>query len=162
MPKHCYNISKRSYNISKHSYDMTKHIYYILILVAVMFTTASCDKVDDNGDLGGMWQLTEWRALPSGEVRATKTDAIFYSVQLNLMKFSIYNDMDTYHLARFSHRNDSLILGKIYARPDEKEVPATELAKYGVPPSGAFAIDNLTSSSMTLRSDSAVLTFRKY
>ena len=141
---------------------MKKSIYNILALIALISTAASCDKVDDNGNLGGLWQLTEWRALPSGEVRANKAQAIFYAVQLNLMKFSIHNDIDTYHLARFIHRNDSLILGKIYARPDEHEVSAAELAKYGVPPSGAFAIDNLTSSRMILRSDSAILTFRKY
>ncbi len=130
----------------------------ILLCLVMMW---SCDKADDNGALGGMWQLTEWKTVPDGNVVATKEDAIFYSVQLDLIKFSRNNDISTYHLARFSHKGDSLFVGKAYARPLDKEVPHTELAKYGVPASGGFAIE-LSSKHMVLRSKEAVLKFRKY
>ena len=115
----------------------------ILLCLVMMW---SCDKADDNGALGGMWQLTEWKTVPDGNVVATKEDAIFYSVQLDLMKFSRNNDISTYHLARFSHKGDSLFVGKAYARPLEK---------------GGFAIE-LSSKHMVLRSKEAVLKFRKY
>ena len=139
---------------------MIKYIYIIVCVCCVM-VCVSCDKVDDNGDLGGLWQMTEWKTVPGGNVVATKEDAIFYAVQLDLMKFSINNDVSTYHLARFSHRGDSLFIGKVYARPFDTEVPISELSKYGVPASGGFAIE-LGSKNMVLRSEEAVLRFRKY
>lgn len=138
-----------------------KMLLKTMILSCYAVTLLSCDKVDDNGDLGGMWQLTEWKAVPDGTVVATKEDAIFYSVQLNLMKFSRDNDLSNCHLARFSHKGDSLFVGKVYARPLDKEVQVADLAKYGVPASGRFAIE-LNSKHMVLRSDEAVLKFRKY
>lgn len=131
-------------------------------MLLFVMSLASCDKVDDNGNLGGMWQLTEWKNVSDGSIVATKTDAIFYSVQLDLMKLSRNNDISTYHLARFSHKGDSLFVLKAYSRPLDQEVPLTELSKYGVPATGAFAVDKLSSSEMVLRSKESVLRFRKY
>lgn len=132
------------------------------LALTITFTLTSCSKQDDNGDLGGMWQLTEWKSLTDGSIVADKNDALFYSVQLDLMKFSIHNDISTYHLARFSHHNDSLFIGDAYARPSETKVGYEDLQKYGVPPSGAFAIDHLSHKNLILRTDDAILRFRKY
>lgn len=136
----------------------------IKLSILLLYATAlvSCDKVDDNGDLGGMWQLTEWKNSTDGSIVATKQDAIFYSVQLDLMKFSRNNDISNYHLARFSHKGDSLFVGEVYARPNDNQVSIAELGKYGVPASGAFAIEELSAKNMVLRSKEAVLRFRKY
>lgn len=139
-----------------------KSLYIIALILGMTMFATSCDKVDDNGDLGGMWQCTEWKSLPEGKIVLGKQQALFYSVQLDLMKFSINNDIDTYHLARFAHKNDSLIITKVFSRPKDEEVPCTELAKYGVPANGKFAIIELTSSKMVLKSDQDMLTFRKY
>ena len=37
-----------------------------------------------------------------------------------------------------------------------------ELAPFGVPADGKFAIDKLSKQALVLRTDEAVLTFRKY
>lgn len=139
-----------------------KVLFRLSIFLLCATALMSCDKVDDNGDLGGMWQLTEWKNSADGSIVATKQDAIFYSVQLDLMKFSRNNDISNYHLARFSHRGDSLFIGKVYARPNDNEVSIAELSKYGVPTLGAFAIEELSAKKMVLRSTQAVLRFRKY
>jgi len=141
---------------------MMKSLYIIVLTLCATIFMVSCDKVDDNGDLGGMWQCTEWKSLSTGEIMADKQQALFYSVQLKLIKFSIHNDMDTYHLARFNHRKDSLIITKVYSRPFDKEVSCTELAKYGVPSDGRFAIAHLSSSKLVLKSKENIITFRKY
>ncbi len=134
-----------------------KTLLKTMILLYCALTLSSCDKIDDNGDLGGMWQLTEWKSIPDGTIMATKETAIYYSFQLDLMQLS----RTTKHFARFSHKGDSLIIGKVYALPSEKEVTAADLATYGVPASGRFAIE-LSSSHMTLKSNEAILKFRKY
>ena len=139
-----------------------KTVFQYIIVLLLSTTFLACDKLDDNGDLGGLWQMTEWKSLPDGTIKATKQDAIFYAVQLDLMKFSINYDDETYHLARFKHKGNTLEIGTVYTRPDETIVPASALAKYGVPASGKFIIDKLSSSEMVLRSDDAILKFRKY
>jgi len=58
-----------------------KKIYILFAFVAVVLFMTSCDKWDCNGDLDGMWQLTEWRDKDNN-VKATKEDMIFYSFQL--------------------------------------------------------------------------------
>ena len=64
----------------------------ITTLIILLLALSACDnKRDHNGDLGGMWQLTEWRS-PEGTTLATKADQIFYSVQLNLIRFRDYDD----------------------------------------------------------------------
>lgn len=139
---------------------MKKILKYTLISLSLAFC-CSCDKIDDNGDLGGFWQLTEWKSLPDGKVLATNHDGIYYAVQLDLMSLSRHN---TNYLSRFSHRNDSLFIGPVYRNEGahDEQVPISSLADMGVPATGAFAIQNLTHSKMILRSDEAVLSFRKY
>ena len=53
---------------------------FLLFLVFAAF--ASCAKMDDNGDLGGQWQLTEWRDKATGAIKATKETGIYYALQL--------------------------------------------------------------------------------
>lgn len=138
------------------------HIKFLSVLaIATCLLTISCDKVDDNGDLGGLWQLTEWKSLPDGEIKATKKQGIYYAVQLDLLKLNASGN-GTFYLTRFKHTRDSLIIGTIYKRPDENIVPYTELARFGVPDDGGFAIERLTSHTLILRSKEARLTFRKY
>ena len=137
---------------------MKKFFASILIATAVMCGVISCDKVEDNGDFAGMWQLTEWKHLPDGQIVADKYNGIYYSVQLDLMAF---NGKSQY-LARFRRTADSLFIGTVYHGPKDDIVGYEELAPYGVPSDGKFAIDKLTRSALVLRSDTAQLTFRKY
>ena len=137
---------------------MKKVFTIILIATALLCGVTSCDKVEDNGSFAGMWQLTEWKHLPEGNVVADKYDGIYYSVQLDLMAF---NGRSQY-LARFRRTADSLFIGTVYHGAKDDIVDYDELAKYGVPGDGKFAIDKLTRSALVLRSDTAQLTFRKF
>lgn len=132
----------------------------ILLVAAAIVNLSSCDKVDDNGRFFGMWQMKEWKALPSGEIRATKDDRIFYSVQLHLMQFKKIGGSQ--YLSRFRHKGDSLIIGTVFGGASDDTVSIARLAPFGVPADGRFHIDELSDHTLVLSSDSARLTFRKY
>ena len=128
----------------------------------MLMTLAGCDKWDCNGDLDGMWQMTEWRDA-DGAVKATKEDMIFYSFQLQMASFQ---------------KHSKLIRTSMKATPEQIYIfdpvkykggghddirPMSELATYGVPEDGIFLIRVLTHSTMQLETNSQnILTFRKY
>ena len=143
---------------------MKKATYIIHCILLILLTSlSSCDewKWDENGDLDGMWQMTEWRDKATGNIIATNEDGIYYSFQLKLMKFQ-QTSSDTYHLSYFTHAGNQLIVGKTIVWPDDEECPLTDLVQYGVPADGRFNIDALSKSRMQLSTDDVKLTFRKY
>ena len=134
--------------------------FYILLFI-------SCDsKWDQNGDLYGMWQLTEWRDA-SNDIKATKADGIYYCVQLNLLKLRKTSQSE-YYLSYFTHTGDSLLIGRTVKWPQESNWPAdttcalTDLAPLGVPTDGKFHIDVLNNDCMVLSSTQGTVSFRKY
>ena len=138
---------------------MNKTILKFLVVSALLLFMASCDKVEDNGNFAGQWQLTEWKHLPDGKVVADKYSRIFYSVQLDLMEF---RGSGNSYLSRFRRTADSLFIGTVYHGPKDDIVGCEELAPYGVPSDGSFAIEKLSKQALVLRTDTAQLTFRKY
>ena len=138
---------------------MEKFFAKILIAATVICGFTSCDKVENNGKFAGMWQLTEWKHLPDGRIEKGKESRIYYCVQLDLMEF---RGAGSSYLSRFRRTADSLLIGTVYHGPKDDIVGYEELAKYGVPGNGKFALDKLTSTSLVLRSDTAQLTFRKF
>ncbi len=140
-----------------------KRQIYLIICMAMTATFMACDiRHDDNGDLGGMWQLTLWTDA-QGDSVATNENAIYYHFQLQLMKVERLDNHGTgeYHL-RFTHQPDSLIIREVYARPDDSRVEISKLKNYGIPQDGRFHIDALTDDRMQLSSPEGTLRFRKY
>ena len=126
-----------------------------------------CNKWDSNGDLDGMWQLTEWRDKDN-VVKATKEDMIFYSFQLQMANFRKKSDSEI-----FSSINTKLEVStnqiRIYEPSEyggdghDVQKPMSILASFGVPEDGLFQIQVLTGSKMQLKTSSEeILTFRKY
>ena len=143
---------------------MLKPIVYIFISIAICIL-CSCDKLDENGNLDGNWQLTEWRDLKTDEVLETnETSKIYYTVKLNLLKmqdFSLRVSATTYN-SQFCVRGDSLVLTQSYSRPLDNIVAFDSLAAYGCPADGRFKISTLTSTSLVLQTDNSRLSFRKF
>ena len=136
----------------------------ILISILMVLALSACEnKRDDNGPLGGMWQLTEWRS-PEGTTLATKADQIFYSVQLKLIELRDYNDgtWGDYYLAYFRQTPDSLIIYRPVNYAKDSLVSLRDLARYGVPADGRFHIDALNRDMMILSSPAGTINFRKY
>lgn len=136
---------------------MKRTISFFLLLALLL--TACENKRDNNGDLGGMWQMTLWRN-PQGDTLATKHTAIYYYFQLNVMK--VQRKDHPYFLMRFIHTEDSLLVGTTFAQPFDSIVGRDQLLLYGVPTDGRFHIDALSNNLMQLSGKSGTLQFRKY
>ena len=139
---------------------MRNSITKILLVATLLLGMGSCDKMEDNGDFAGLWYLSEWKSLPDGEIKADKYNRIFYAVQLDLMEFKGCGHGS--YLSRFRRTADSLFIGTVYHGSKDDIVDIEELAPFGVPADGKFAIDKLSKQALVLRTDEAVLTFRKY
>ncbi len=132
----------------------------LFLITTVLCCLLSCEnKRDHNGDLGGMWQLLEWRKDTT--VVATNEDGIYYHFQLKLMELRHLGD-DYYYLARFTHTHDSLIVDEVYSQPFDSIVSISDLKDFGVPADGRFHIDALSDSHMILSSEEGSMRFRKY
>lgn len=136
---------------------------FICFIVAIVLM-ASCGKMDKNGDLGGNWQMVEWRDNATQEVKATNQALLFYTVHLNVIQFQDRRSGAYPHQATFSHIGDSLILGKVvYVRSNSDSLcTVNDLARYGADSSGKFLIESLSSENMILRNSKNTLKFRKY
>ena len=138
---------------------------YILAIVAAVLSMSSCDKKDCNGDLDGMWQLTEWRGADN-TVKATKQDMIFYSFQLQMSSFQKNRNGSLFIRALLKVSPDQITIYNPfdYVGDSHDEVrPMSILSVVGVPEDGIFHIVSLTGSSMLLKTnDGELLTFRKY
>lgn len=136
----------------------------LVALTLACMPLASCEnKRDHNGDLGGMWQLLEWRDA-QGQVIKDKQSRIFYSVQLSLIRLRDYHDGGDYYQCYFRHTRDSLVIYRptLYSAKDSV-VSMDHLTRFGVPADGGFGIQVLNSDHMVLTSaDTLTLVFRKY
>lgn len=142
-----------------------KERFYILVLAAMLMALTGCDKRDCNGDLDGMWQLTEWRDK-GNNVKATKDDMIFYSFQLQMASFRKESDTKFFIRTMMAYSPEKILIYSpteyVGNRHDETQ-PMSILSVVGVPEDGVLWVQALTGSAMVLKTnDQDVLTFRKY
>lgn len=136
-----------------------KHFVVCMAIICLGALASACDnKRDDNGDLGGMWQLTLWTDA-DGDTIATKGE-VYFHFQLDLMKVQRKGYKE--YLARFSHQGNSLVVGAAYAMPFDSLVSRDQLTPFGIPADGRMHIDGLSGSRMQLTSPLGTLRFRKY
>ncbi|MBO5922586.1 MAG: lipocalin-like domain-containing protein [Bacteroidaceae bacterium] len=136
-----------------------KKIIYIL-LTAVL--ASSCQKADDNGDLGGFWKLLKIEEFTTATTIDTKEYKRFWSIQLDVLATSSEDD-DSYSYnyggkGRFQHIGDSLFVQMITISP------SSDLKKVGLynPKDERFGVVLLNRNKMILRSKDALLEFRKF
>jgi hypothetical protein len=124
-----------------------KKIIYILLCTA-LFT--SCQKADDNGDLGGWWKLLQIEDIKNDTVIDKRGEDRFWAIQLRMITTNNGGK------GRFQHIGDSLFVQMIQKPSDGKNV-----GMY-TPEDERFGVNRLTNKSMILQSDEVVLTFRKF
>ena len=137
---------------------MKKMIY--ILLTAVL--ASSCQKADDNGDLGGFWKLLKIEEFTTATTIDTKEYKRFWSIQLDVLATSSEDD-DSYSYnyggkGRFQHIGDSLFVQMITISP------SSDLKKVGLynPKDERFGVVLLNRNKMILRSKDALLEFRKF
>ena len=134
-----------------------KRIIYIFLSATLLL---SCQKADDNGELGGFWKLLSIENSATGIVENTKEYKRFWCIQLDLLT-TVSEEDDGYFnnysgIGRFQHVGDSLFVQMIEKR--------TDLTKVGIhnPENERFGVVLLNSDKMILRSDKVQLDFRKF
>ena len=124
-----------------------KKILYILLCASV-FT--SCQKADDNGDLGGWWKLTRIEETQNDTIIDKSQEDRFWAIQLRMITTNNGGK------GRFQHTGDSLFVQMIQKPSNGKAVGLY------TPENERFGVNKLTNKSMILQSDSAILTLRKF
>ena len=149
-----------------------------LALLLGAATLASCDKTPMNGDLDGMWLLTEMHSKPTADAPTYSLQAvlgaqrIFWNFQLRLLSIQnhdgLANSETNETVARFEHSGNRLHVTHTYIHHRAEDIlitdPATtQLEGVGIRGcSSSFEVKCLTSKRMVLCSERDSLVFRKY
>ena len=128
---------------------------YLLCLPLLLSIVASCS--DDEDKLTGKWQLRQYE-LPDGTVQ--KEDSVFYNFQKGSFSAICLLEDKTYHtfFGLYSLQDDKIY---IILRPEEnidlckQYLQWDELGR-------TFQIEELSSSTLQLRSEDIISVFRKY
>ena len=132
-----------------------KHTLYIIISVLVL---ASCSKADDNGDLGGNWQLTP---------------EVYFSVYTDMAQWrDVSKGGAEKYMSYFQQRCDSLVLTLsdgtpgMYLNDGSSDMPITDAAlipaNIPVPQGFAYKVVSLTSTELILSAEGNEYILRKY
>ena len=128
-----------------------KKVLYIILSAALL---ASCQKADDNGDLGGFWKLLQIEELKNDTIIDKREESCFWAIQLRMITAN--RNGGVIGKGRFQHTGDSLFVQMIQKPGNGKVVGLYS------PENERFCVNRLTSKSMVLQSDSVILTFRKF
>ena len=134
---------------------MTKKWLYLLCLPLLLSVVASCSDFEDK--LTGKWHLRRYE-LPDGTVQ--KEDSVFYNFQKGSFSAICLLEDKTYHtfFGLYSLQDDKIY---IILRPEEnidlckQYLQWDELGR-------TFQLEELSSSTLRLRSEDIVSVFRKY
>lgn len=149
-----------------------------LALLLGAATLASCDKTPMNGDLDGMWRLTEMHSKPTADAPTYSLQAvleaqrIFWNFQLRLLSIQnhdgLANSETNETVARFEHSGNRLHVTHTYIHHRAEDILITDPATTQLEGVGirgcrsSFEVKCLTSTRMVLCSERDSLVFRKY
>ncbi|MBE6292991.1 MAG: hypothetical protein E7091_11395 [Bacteroidales bacterium] len=151
---------------------MKKHIRHLSAIVLIMVLATACESYLINGHLDGMWQLqTVERNNPDTTIR--NQGDLFYSFQRHTVLIGDYNNPDELvghlkseqYVSLFDYTGDSITMGEfhLYYGREDQPYDTTRLKRFGLyNKQTTFHIEELTASRLVLRSDSALITLRKY
>ena len=128
-----------------------KKILYIIFCTTLF---ASCQKADDNGDLGGFWKLLQIEEFANDTIIDKKEEDCFWAIQLKMITAN--ENGEIVGKGRFQHTGDSLFVQMLQKPKNSKNV-----GMYN-PESERFGVNKLTNKSMILQSEEVRLTFRKF
>ncbi len=132
---------------------MIKSLKIFISLVVMMLCVAGCRKGDINGDLDGQWQIMELERVGEGEVcHPERTYYCLYLHTVNLTKAGggviggnmMYEEGKLLTLNFPNTKVEGLYYWGIYDRTT------------------TFEIEHLSSEKMVLKSDKAIIVFRKF
>lgn len=148
---------------------MKIRIYSILLFTLAMFT--ACDKLPENGDLDGMWQLME--ISEGGTVKNIKDSNIYCSFQLKLFMLGSKKDGSRAYFGYFEHKGNAIRFYNFtfrsnYSEESNEDKLMTEKDIDVIRPWGFYSTDctfevkELTSSRLVITKDKTTITYRKF
>ena len=129
---------------------MKRFLYIMLCATTFATVLTSCQKADDNGDLGGWWKLLEIEELENDTLIDKRDEDRFWAIQLRMITTNNGGK------GRFQYTGDSLFVQMIQKPSNGKDV-----GMYN-PESERFGVNTLTNKKMILQSEEVVLKFRKF
>ena len=162
--------------ISPMKSNMASRILSLLLLVASGFLI-SCDKLPDNGNLDGMWQLM---TVEDGDEKSVKDTKVYWSIRTNLVQLSSIDGTRMYaHFEKMGKAFEmyDLCYNSKNANPTDNNewIPFEDreilfrfgiLAEKDAQRSGRlhqlFRVETLTENTMVLCADTYKLRFRKF
>lgn len=156
-------------------------IYTILMMLAISLCTA-CDKMPDNGQLDGMWQLMSIETA-DGHILDVKEQQHYWSFRLRLVQFTASRAIDTDKFyAHFSREGGDIVLKDFcqearYEKDTDDNVwvsseEAELLHPWGVygqadendsqKIKATYRVEALSDTRLVLKSDETRLTLRKF
>lgn len=129
---------------------MKKAIYALLCTILL----ASCQKADDNGDLGGFWKLLQIEEFCNDTIIDKSNEDCFWAIQLRMITAN--TESGVIAKGRFQHVEDSLFI-QMTQRPSD----CRDVGMYN-PENERFGVNKLTNKRMILQSNEVRLTFRKF
>ena len=150
---------------------MKRRFHYILTFIIVS-SFAACDNYLINGQLDGIWQLQTIERNNPDTIISNQGD-IFYSFQRHTVLVGDYinpgelvGQLKTEQYdCLFERIGDSIMMQEfqLYYMRENQPYDTTKLKKFGLyEKKNAFHIEELTIKRLILRSDSALLTMRRY
>lgn len=134
----------------------------ILILSVITATLQSCDKVYINGDLDGMWQLQKVEFSDS----AAYPQDIYYSFQRHLVQVSenYEEGLPLRYIGDLDYTGDTLRISGFRKFLEEEIVAGmNELERFFLYDTvTVFKVEVLDDSQLTLRSNRALYTLKKW
>lgn len=124
-----------------------KRLIYILLCSTLI---TSCQKADDNGDLGGFWKLLQIDEIANDTIIDKRNEDRFWAIQLKMITTNNGGK------GRFQYTGDSLFVQMLQRPADPKAVGLYNHEDE------RFEVIILNRNSMVLRSKDAVLTLRKF
>lgn len=153
--------------------------YSIFILCAtalLLLLPTACDKMPENGDLDGQWQLTGMYSKREATDATYSIDAhkvpgdITWNVQLKLLQIVSKEPDNAFNgnaFARFTYAGDRLTIDQLYISAHGRDSLVTDPATHAFESTGIrsntadFRIQRLTGSQLILCSALDSLVFRK-
>ena len=145
-----------------------KTIFRLAVIIFGFLFVVSCElESSNNGDLDGYWQMHTVDTLKNNISADTRSDGIFWAVQMHLLEMIDSKNITPRVFFRFKNKGDSILLSDPYINQrDSGDIKLTNsdvLRAYGLTSLRfTLKIVKLSSSEMVLQTDSLRMHFRKY
>ena len=130
---------------------MKKLLKIFLGSLSLSVALTACEfETSDNGDLDGLWQLTQQDSVRTGASKDMRSSGVYWAVQVRLLQIQGGSRRGYY---RFTHSD-----GWLRLRPADVDKEGNEdtTTLY------SYRVRALNSSKMVLDDDTVRLSFRKY